>query len=686
MIDSNSKKIILTLIEKSCDQQYLLNLLNITKRQLNYSILKINSYLSLHQQKLIIQDTRLYCLPEQTKEFLIQNLINGKIGKNYIFSAEERQKYIFLMLLYHVGTHLSSIHFLCALNISKTTFNNDIKQLENLLNSENILITYTREKGYSLVGNELSIRNFFLKNLLKDLSNNLDDTFIYDLFLNQEKIEHLYITNDINNLMIKHEICLGEKRKKEFIYTVIFLLPRITQKTEYISFISIPNTIITQLKEHYISSELLKLYKIFDNNYEVLYLTSLLLGNSVGNCDIQTDDRDLILNIVQIIICRFEQLLGIKFDNIDDISKKMYTHFRPAYYRILFRLPIINPILDKVKEEFNKLFLIVKETLKVVYPSINSEVPDDEISFLTIYFAAILDENKISTNPQTVAVIICQNGIGSSSIVYNRLKCLFPNFLFLGPIETDKALELTNSFDIIFSTVNDLAFYNQKKPFFIVSPIMSPEEEHSLLERVHSQINSYSSYPNISDLIDIIKKYSTISNESSLKKELYQSFYKTNKNSKTENQHLGIRHLIEEDLIQINVSPNDWQSALYTSALPLLQKNYINRNYIEKIIENVNTNRTSFLITENVSLAHAKPEDGVNTLSLSITLLKKPIILKNDRSPTQYIFTLAAVDKTSHIEAMSELVSLLEMTDFYKILNTATQPREILSFIKTQFP
>ena len=686
MIDLNSKKIILTLIEKSCDQEYLLNLLNITKRQLHYSILKINAYLSSNEQSVVVQNALYYSLPDKSKAFLIKNLINGKIGKNYIFSTEERQKYIFLMLLYHVNTYLSSLHFLSALNISKTTLNNDIKQLELLLSSEDILITYTREKGYSLVGDELSIRNFFLRNLLKDLSNNLDDTFLYDLFLNQEKVDYLDIKNDINEIMLKNEILLGEKRKKEFIYTVIFLLPRMTKKLEYIPVISMPNKIIIKLKEYHISSELLKLYKIDDNSYEVQYLTSLLLGNSVGNRDIKTVDQELILNIVQIILSRFEQLLGIKFDNNDDISKKLYSHFRPAYYRILFRLPIINPILDKVKEEFNKLFLIVKETLKVIYPIINNDIPDDEISFLTIYFAAILDENKISTNQQIVAVIICQNGIGSSSIVYNRLKFLFPDFLFLGPMETAEALELTNFFDIIFSTVNNLVFYNQNKPFFIVSPIMSDEEEYLLLERVYSQINSYLTYPKITDLLDIFKKYGTISNENGIKKALYQYFYKTDKNTTIENQSLGIRHLIQEDLIQINVSANDWQSALFTAALPLLQKNYINRSYIEKIIENVNSNRTSFLITKNVSLAHAKPEDGVNSLSLSITVLKKPIIFKNDKIPTQYIFTLAAVNKTSHINAMSELVALLEMPDFYEILNTATQANDILTFIKSRFP
>lgn len=686
MIDLKSKKIILTLIEKSCEQTYLLNLLNITKRQLDYSILKINKYLSSNEQSVVVQNTSYYSLPDKSKAFLIKNLINGKIGKNYIFSTEERQKYIFLMLLYHVNTYLSSLHFLSALNISKTTLNNDIKQLELLLSSEDILITYTREKGYSLVGDELSIRNFFLRNLLKDLSNNLDDTFLYDFFLNQEKVDYLDIKNDINEIMLKNEIFLGENRKKEFIYTVIFLLPRMTKKLEYIPVISMPNKIIIKLQEYHISSELLKLYKIDDNSYEVQYLTSLLLGNSVGNRDIKTVDQELILNIVQIIISRFEQLLGIKFDNNDDISKKLYSHFRPAYYRILFRLPIINPILDKVKGEFNKLFLIVKETLKIICPIINNDIPDDEISFLTIYFAAILDENKISTNQQIVAVIVCQNGIGSSSIVYNRLKFLFPDFLFLGPMETAEALALTNFFDIIFSTVNNLVFYNQDKPFFIVSPIMSDEEEYLLLERVYSQINSYLTYPKITDLLDIFKKYGTISNENGIRKELYQYFYKTDKNTTIENPSLGIRDLIQEDLIQINVSAKDWQSALFTAALPLLQKDYINRSYIEKIIDNVNSNRTSFLISKNVSLAHAKPEDGVNSLSLSITVLKKPMLFKNDKIPTQYIFTLAAVNKTSHINAMSELVALLEMPDFYEILNTATQANEILTFIKSRFP
>jgi len=66
MIDLNSKKIILTLIEKSCDQEYLLNLLNITKRQLHYSILKINAYLSSNEQSVVVQNALYYSLPDWT--------------------------------------------------------------------------------------------------------------------------------------------------------------------------------------------------------------------------------------------------------------------------------------------------------------------------------------------------------------------------------------------------------------------------------------------------------------------------------------------------------------------------------------------------------------------------------------------------------------------------------------------
>ena len=64
----------------------------------------------------------------------------------------------------------------------------------------------------------------------------------------------------------------------------------------------------------------------------------------------------------------------------------LYLHFKPAYYRMLFKIPITNVLLAEIKEEHQDLFIVVKEVLKPIEEMLNIKIPEDEIGFLTLTF------------------------------------------------------------------------------------------------------------------------------------------------------------------------------------------------------------------------------------------------------------------------------------------------------------
>ncbi len=57
---------------------------------------------------------------------------------------------------------------------------------------------------------------------------------------------------------------------------------------------------------------------------------------------------------------------------------------------MLFRLPIINPMQEKIFEKYNDLYQIVKETLRPISDSFDSKLPDEEVAFLTMHFALLI--------------------------------------------------------------------------------------------------------------------------------------------------------------------------------------------------------------------------------------------------------------------------------------------------------
>ncbi|MGO2083836.1 PTS sugar transporter subunit IIA [Vagococcus sp.] len=146
---------------------------------------------------------------------------------------------------------------------------------------------------------------------------------------------------------------------------------------------------------------------------------------------------------------------------------------------------------------------------------------------------------------------------------------------------------------------------------------------------------------------------------------------------------LKLFDLLHDDSIQLQVQANRWEEALYLSSLPLLEKKYITRNYIEKIIQTVKNEGPYMLISKNVALSHASPKDGVNQNCLSITVLSDPITIgTHSNNPVKYIFTLAVTNQNSHLHAMSELVKLLSDQNFYTLLNKANQPNQVIDWIK----
>lgn len=66
------------------------------------------------------------------------------------------------------------------------------------------------------------------------------------------------------------------------------------------------------------------------------------------------------------------------------------------------------------------------------------------------------------------------------------------------------------------------------------------------------------------------------------------------------------------------------------------------------------------VIGKHLALAHARPEDGVNTLGVSVVTMNQPIHFGNpEMDPVKIIFCLAAVDSYSHLAIMKELIELI---------------------------
>ena len=681
-----SKKSFITLAD-------LENSLEMTRRQAKYRIQKLNDLLKEEEVPPILissSATKDIVVSDDTKKVI--NSLLKDIDQNdvYYLSKKERLIYMYLMLFINKA-HLTLNDFIDSLQVSRSTVLLDLKELTQTLEELNIHIKNDRKRGYYLVGSEMEIRRFMMKNVIYTLAdednNKVFDIFINDFYLDDFNYSKIYISN----LAKKHKIRFVENRLIEFIYIFIFLNTRMQNEKyssdEIVGLMDIDA--MSYMKEYKFSYELLKKYNTTENitKADVNYIAAWILGISFGDINEDTKDCVLISDLIGKMMTRFESLSGVHYKNTEEIFIQLYSHFRPAYYRLLFKLPIFNPVCDKVKEEYPELYQLVEQTMKPFNIIFGEEIPAGEIAYLTMHFSTIYSGKKgVNIAKQKTALVVCSNGIGSSAILYNELASMFPELHFLSPIDSSKLSDFSEKVDIIFATNYLENIPNINIPIIHVSPVMSIAERYQVMREVYMQLGSgFLKKTNVDVVMDIISKHADIQNRDALYNELINYFSEIdNISNKDKENELHLLDMVRENIIRLNIEAENWEEAVRLSYEPLLENGFITQKYIDETVRIMNSVGPYVVITKHTALLHTKPESGALSCAMGIGVLKNPINFGSaEHDPIKYVFSLSAIDNHTHLCAMAELLELFNDDKFFMFLDTANDSEEVIEYIKS---
>ncbi|MGM9926010.1 MAG: PTS sugar transporter subunit IIA [Bacillus sp. (in: firmicutes)] len=144
-----------------------------------------------------------------------------------------------------------------------------------------------------------------------------------------------------------------------------------------------------------------------------------------------------------------------------------------------------------------------------------------------------------------------------------------------------------------------------------------------------------------------------------------------------------LNELLTKDCIQFIDHLPTWEDAIKASAQPLLSKGVIEPGYTDAIIDNVKTLGPYIVLGSEVAIPHARPEAGVNKLGMSFLKLKEPVYFSDDESHrVSLLFCLAAVDSSSHLEALSQLTKILCDKERLQELKDAQTADEVLAVLQ----
>lgn len=163
----------------------------------------------------------------------------------------------------------------------------------------------------------------------------------------------------------------------------------------------------------------------------------------------------------------------------------------------------------------------------------------------------------------------------------------------------------------------------------------------------------------VNALFNIIQQHTIVQNEKALLHDLKELLHSTYV-SHQKGWKPVLNDLLTEETIQLQQTADTWQEAITKAAQPLLDQQAIQESYVKAMIQSVHQNGPYIVIAPQVAIPHARPEDGVNKLSMSLMSCQQPVSFSKDgKKQVRLIIVLAAIDSMTHLKALKQLTMLL---------------------------
>src|SRR5579875_2314556 len=145
-----------------------------------------------------------------------------------------------------------------------------------------------------------------------------------------------------------------------------------------------------------------------------------------------------------------------------------------------------------------------------------------------------------------------------------------------------------------------------------------------------------------------------------------------------------LHELLTEKTIQIQSQADNWEEAIVAASRPLVEQDCITGGYVAAMIHNVKKLGPYIVIVPHIAIAHARPDQGVHQLSMSMLCLEHPVSFsEKEEHQVRLVIVLAAVDHESHLHALSQLASLLSEADKIEKIMSASSVKEVMPILQS---
>ncbi|MEM4998141.1 BglG family transcription antiterminator [Priestia megaterium] len=668
LLDKRSTAVLQVLLQAATfiSVQELMKQFQVSRRTIYYDIEKINDWLC--QQELeFVQYTygKGFFLNDQAKDQVAKQI--SHVMPSAYLSVEDRQIYVALMCILR-GGKIGTQQLMDETEVSRNTVLQDIKDLKNKWIKKGISLTYSYKDGYEVKGSESDIRNLLYIHITELLSQHQEE-----LLKRVMKADYEY--SMIYNWLVECEDKLGmaftDKMLTQLAYMLTCCIQRIGGK-RYVDASITRKEELEKTRQYKALQEIESVLEFDFPSYEKHYLATVLLSAKVNVVN-QADSDDWMRSIVKEMVSRFQAYACVVFEDRNRLEQNLYIHLKTAYYRLLYNIHLPNPMLSAIETKYQDIVELTKKALLPLENSLQIRINEDEISYFALHFGGWMKKQE-GRQKQKRIVIVCANGIGTSRMLQYQLEQLLTDAELIGPMTVRDYEQFKETYDLVITTTP----LKKRMNVMLVNPILTDDEKQRLIDLVEPA----SSQLTTQAIMGIIKQHANIQDEPALLANLKLVIQQSKKMVREDKKPM-LHEVLQEPFLQLTDSADDWKSAVRLAAKPLLNYEYIEPSYVEAMIKSVEQLGPYIVIAPKVALPHARPEQGVNRVGMSMLRLKEPVYFSTEKQHgAQLIIVLAATDNETHLKALSQLSMMLSENDNIDKLIAMNTKQEMLALIE----
>ncbi|UFT99145.1 BglG family transcription antiterminator [Radiobacillus kanasensis] len=346
---------------------------------------------------------------------------------------EERVKYLIRRLLLAEG-YLKLDDLSDEIHISKSTIQNDLKSVKEILKEYGIALEKRPNYGLKIKGSEVKLRfcmseyifdrsgegspNTALTSELSSLAGEKELSEIWKIII--EQIEENDITLSdiaINNLFVHiaiaykritsgYHVKLYKADLKEIITQKEYIVAKkIVQKAEQVLQVKFPPVEIAYIAIHLLGTKMIT--------------TSNMSEQEIGNV-LEDEVYQLTIAVLDAIEERLH--LGIRHDT--ELIMGLGLHLKPAINRYRYGMNIRNPMLEDIKVNYQVAFEAGIIAGLALEEHFGAKIDENEIGYLALHIGAAMERRKLESGPKR-CLIVCASGMGSAQLLNYKVQAKF---------------------------------------------------------------------------------------------------------------------------------------------------------------------------------------------------------------------------------------------------------------------